>query len=171
MSSNNIKFFSPLKNIVASSGPKPMGDAESYALGFAEGRKAYEEMKEGLMKKVSQGYDQAIEEISHRIPDLVLMAVDRLYAGMKIEVETVKAIVKDVLSQWVPENEDLEVYLASEDYEALTKDQDMKQYSRVSFKSDPSLRRGDCLVKSKFGLVDAKIETKLKQLKEDLTQL
>ena len=40
---------------------------------------------------------------------------------------------------------------------------------RVKFFEDATLTRGDCQVKSKFGLLDGRIATKLRKVKEELT--
>jgi flagellar biosynthesis/type III secretory pathway protein FliH len=41
---------------------------------------------------------------------------------------------------------------------------------RVKFFEDQSLSKGDCQVKSKFGLLDGKIATKIRKVKEELTE-
>jgi len=40
---------------------------------------------------------------------------------------------------------------------------------RVKFFEDATLSNGDCQVKSKFGLLDGRIATKIRKIKEELT--
>ena len=40
---------------------------------------------------------------------------------------------------------------------------------RVKFFEDSSLSKGDCQVKSKFGLLDGRIATKMRKVREELT--
>ncbi|HAF58928.1 MAG TPA: hypothetical protein DCL00_05000, partial [Opitutae bacterium] len=41
---------------------------------------------------------------------------------------------------------------------------------RVKFHEDNSLVSGDCQIKSKFGLLDGRIATKIRKVKEELTE-
>ena len=45
----------------------------------------------------------------------------------------------------------------------------LKGYTNVKFFEDPSLQHGDCQVKSRFGLLDGRISTKLRRLEEEIT--
>ena len=42
------------------------------------------------------------------------------------------------------------------------------KHMALSFVADPSLRRGDCMLSSRFGKIDGLMDTKLDRLKESL---
>ncbi len=44
----------------------------------------------------------------------------------------------------------------------------LEGYPNVKFFEDPSLQHGDCQVKSRFGLLDGRISTKLRRLEEEI---
>ena len=44
----------------------------------------------------------------------------------------------------------------------------LEGYPNVKFFEDPSLQSGDCQVKSRFGLLDGRIATKLRRLEEEI---
>lgn len=44
----------------------------------------------------------------------------------------------------------------------------LEGYTNVKFFEDPSLQHGDCQVKSRFGLLDGRISTKLRRLEEEI---
>ena len=47
-------------------------------------------------------------------------------------------------------------------------EQTLEGFSHVKFVIDESLSSGDCVVKSRFGILDGRIETKLKRIKKEL---
>ena len=47
-------------------------------------------------------------------------------------------------------------------------DELLEGYPHVKFFEDTSLRRGDCQIKSRFGLLDGRISTKLRKIEEEL---
>lgn len=168
---NRVKFFQPLKTISAESGRIPLPEADARKQGFTEGRSDYDELRAGVIEKMGQSYEEVLKEISQRLPGLVTTAVERLLGGVTLEAEHIANIVEEVLNTSAPENENLEVCLCEEDYKKLVESQNavVSKYTKVTFKTDPSLSAGDCIVSSRFGLVDARVETKLEQVKDELS--
>ena len=46
----------------------------------------------------------------------------------------------------------------------------LEGYPNVTFHEDPTLSRGDCQIKSRFGLLDGRIATKLRKIEADLKE-
>ena len=46
----------------------------------------------------------------------------------------------------------------------------LEGYPNVTFHEDPTLSRGDCQIKSRFGLLDGRIATKLRKIESDLKE-
>jgi len=44
----------------------------------------------------------------------------------------------------------------------------LEGYPNVSFHEDPTLSRGDCQIKSRFGLLDGRVATKLRKFETEL---
>ena len=163
-----IKFSKELKGIRVCYHGDVLGDAERVAHILAEQKR---ELVDGVIQRLEQGYKTMEREISQRMPGLVMGIVKRIYGGVELAKEHVENIVNEVLESSVPEGEDLEVILSAGDYGILMKslgDELKKKYPKVVFKGDEGLKTGDCLVKSKFGLVDATIESKIDQIEQEL---
>ena len=46
----------------------------------------------------------------------------------------------------------------------------LEGYPNVTFHEDPTLSRGDCQIKSRFGLLDGRVATKLRKIESDLKE-
>ena len=84
-----------------------------------------------------------------------------LKAGDKLVAET---------TEDVPETDDFSGAMAGL-FDSLGGDDALLEgYPSVAFHEDEGLGRGDCQIKSRFGLVDGRILTKLAKLGEELEQ-
>lgn len=123
-----------------------------------------------VLSALEREFKGLVKEISERMPDIAISIVRRILGGLTLEVAQVEAIVTEVLKENAPEGEVLEVLLSERDYDLLEKEEDGlgKRYPGIKFERNGSLNSGDCLIKSRFGLVDATINTKLKQIRQEL---
>lgn len=169
-STNTLKFNAPLKALAANSGRIPLGDEQARQEGYQEGRGDYDSLRQGIIQEISQSYEKVIQDISHRLPDIVIAAVKKVIGEVQLDAQNIANIIEDVLASAAPEDENLNIKLSPSDYAILVDQQQefIKQYSKISFSKDESLSSGDCIVSSRFGLVDAKVSTKLQQIKEEL---
>ena len=118
-----------------------------------------------------------------------------------MDKEAVEEMIKSMISEFADDQEQLEVYLSSEDLSLLKAMADAEKqpqnqaggdeeafasaiagifdgldgddallegYPNVKFFEDSSLDSRDCQIKSRFGLLDGRIATKLRKVEEEL---
>ena len=156
-------------------------EAEAYARGrkeaeefaqaqIVEMRSEFLKLQEQLFENIENQFQSLVQVYSERIPDLVIAMVRRLWGGLELTSAEVMQNFEDLLSEMGSDREELEVCLASEDL-ALIRDLDqgaLDQLSKIELKEDTSLKKGDCLIMSRFGMIDGRIETKLKNVEQEL---
>ncbi len=88
---------------------------------------------------------------------------------LKIQPETIREIVEKTLT-YANNLEVISVALNPEDYHYLTGQSDIQSNisERIQFEKDSSITRGGCVVHTNMESIDARIETKLEQLAEQL---
>lgn len=104
------------------------------------------------------------------LPELVTEAASRVLAATPLSRATVTAIVDEILLGIEPASEELDVRLAPSDLELITGiEKDFRdKHPSITFRADPDLKPGDCVVQSRFGTLDGRISTKLELCKEAL---
>lgn len=100
------------------------------------------------------------------LPDLVMEVVRRLWAGFQPDAALVRRLVGEALANVAPGPGRVEVALPPADLALLDgADAGLRErHPGLEFRADPGLRPGDCLVRSRFGLTDARTETKLRTI-------
>lgn len=108
--------------------------------------------------------------VDAQLPVLVLDAVKRLLRGLEPEGERVRETIEDLLAGLGDETGDVTVLLPPDDFTAFAALADDEGVDRpgVRFQPDDALRTGDCVIRTRFGTVDATLDTKLRKLAEQL---
>ncbi len=137
---------------------------------FAEQRGEVIQMQEQTLRGITEGYARFINELGGVLPDLAQEIVRRLLAGLEPDRERIERIVNETLSEIAPGTRDIEVVLSPADFELMNNyhAQLQEKFPGLHFAADSSLRPGDCRMRSGFGLVDARLETKLQNLVRSL---
>ena len=127
-------------------------------------------MQSGIFQKLDSDFQSLITEVNGRLPTLIMTLVRRVLIDVKIDADTVKAIVDDTLFQISGETEKMEIRISPGDMEIMQwmVPQFENKYPNLTFKEDPSLSSGDCVLNSRYGLVDATVATKLGKIADDL---
>ena len=107
---------------------------------------------------------------------LINLAADiamKIVAGTPVDKSMVETVVKDALAK-AEKDTDVVVLLNEADLELLSQaDSELLQRthgsSEVVFKASPEVSRGGCLLETRYGTVDARIETKADVLKKAVT--
>lgn len=186
---NRIRFQSPLRGVLT---PHGLSGAEltealrareesGYQRGRAEGERALSEqlmrqrsellqLQQGVLTSLQQAMPEVRQECEKSLVSLAFEVASRLVAGLPISAAMVEASVNEALSQ-VEEHTDYHVYLHTEDLELLKQMNSPVLLSSVAgqkihFHRASELSRGGCIVKTRFGLVDATRETKLALLQK-----
>lgn len=137
---------------------------------MVEFRADIEALSEGVFKNVSGLEPLLVAQLRQALPGLALDIARRLLAGYEPPAEVISRICEEALSEIFPERENLELSLAARDADLLEKlNPDwLRRYPGLRLRPDANLQPGDCVVRSRFGLTDARVQTKLAALTHSL---
>lgn len=115
---------------------------------------------------LAQQHTALVRQIQEALPHLAIEATARVLADTKIDRDAVLRIVEDMLAEIAPGPEQLEVQLAPIDLEALSGSDERfrEKHPAIVFRANAELRAGDCQVRSRFGVIDGRLATKLRAL-------
>jgi flagellar assembly protein FliH len=155
----------------------------AYDRGRVEGEKALceqlvqqrnemQELLQGVVHSLQGAVPQVLRDSEQMMVRLALEIAQKLVADTPLSVELVEAAVHDALSQ-VEGTSEMVVRLHPADLELLQKINSslltpgpgMKD---VRFHASTDVTRGGCLVETRFGVIDARRETKFDLLKRSL---
>lgn len=138
---------------------------------MVELRADVEQVTEGVLQKLS-GIDAVLlGQLRDALPGLALEIARRLLAGYEPPAEIVSRLCEEALAELFPERENLELAVSARDADFLAKMNPvwMTRYPGLRIRVEATLQPGDCQVRSRFGLTDARRETKLNALAHSLT--
>jgi len=135
-----------------------------------EQRAELAQLQDAVFVSLSKQHESLAAQVSETLPDLAIEIVQRVLAGMKPDRETVERVLAETLAEIAPGSTDVEVFLNASDLELvgrLMKDYEHK-YPGIKLSADPELLPGDCRAKSRFGMIDARVFTKLQNVARSL---
>lgn len=137
---------------------------------MVEFRADIEQLSEGVFKKLDGLEAQLVAQLRDALPGLALDLARRLLAGYEPPPEVVSRICEEALNEIFPERDNLELSVALRDAALLEKlNPDwLGRYPGLRVRPDASLQPGDCVVRSRFGLTDARLQTKLAAIEHSL---
>lgn len=137
---------------------------------MVEFRADVEQLSDGVLKKLSEFESVMFTQIREALPGLAVEIARRLLAGYEPPPEIVSRLCEETLAELFPERENLELVVGPRDAEFLTSlnPQWMSRYPGLRVRVEPALGPGDCQVRSRFGLTDARQRTKLTALAHSL---
>ncbi len=114
-----------------------------------------------------------LQSLEKHVINLAADIAMKIVAGTPVDKSMVETVVKDALAK-AEKDTDVVVLLNEADLELLSQaDSELLQRthgsSEVVFKSSPEVSRGGCLLETRYGTVDARIETKADVLKKAVT--
>lgn len=191
--SETIRFDRPLHDVRCLAGaPPPDWPAvlerelrQAYERGRVEGERALSEqlirqrnelaeLQRGVLDALRRAVPQVLQQAESLLVPLGLEAARRIVAELPITAELVEHVVRETLQQ-AEDTAEITVRLHPEDLALL------RQYGSELFQGFPGLGplkfvastdvdRGGCIVQTRFGVIDARRETKLQQLHQTLTR-
>lgn len=129
-----------------------------------------EQLSDGVLKKLSALEPALIEQLRDTLPELALEIARRLLAGYEPPAEVISRLCAETIAELLPERENLEIAVSARDATLLgeLKPDWIQRYPGLRIRVDPAFRPGDCQVRSRFGLTDARQQTKLDALAHSL---
>ena len=138
---------------------------------MVEFRHDMEQLSDRVLKQLSALEASLLAEVGEALPVLAVEIAKRLLSGYEPPPEVVSRLCQEALEQLYPEREGLELSLSERDavlLNSLNPDW-LKRYPNLRIRGDSALAPGDCQIRSRFGLTDARRDTKLATLTHHLT--
>ena len=137
---------------------------------MVEFRADIEQLSDGVFKKLSEMEPVLLAQLREALPSLAVEIARRLLAGYEPPAEVVSRVCEEALSELFPERENLELIVGSRDADVLTRlnPQWKERYPGLRIRVETTLKPGDCQVRSRFGLTDARQQVKLTALAHSL---
>jgi flagellar assembly protein FliH len=138
---------------------------------MVEMRSEVQQLSEGLFDTLRQAEGRLADQVRAALPALAVEIGRRLLAGWEPSPELVAKICHEALEELFPETAGLELVVSTHDVARLERLNPawIPEFPNLKITADPTLHAGDCLVRSRFGVVDARGETRLRALQETLT--
>ena len=127
-------------------------------------------LSSGVLPQLSHLESGLLKQLHEALPALALDIAKHLLAGYEPPVEIVERLCRDALDQLFPERENLELILCPRDADLFHQLNPgwLERYPGLKIKPDTTFTPGDCQVRSRFGLTDARQQTKLDALSRAL---
>ncbi len=137
---------------------------------MVEMRSEVQQLNESLFEALRQAETRLTEQVRAALPGLAVEIGRRLLAGWEPPIEVVAKVCREALDELFPETTGLELVLSARDAELLEKLNPgwLREFPGLKIVVDPNLHAGDCLVRSRFGVVDARGATRLNSLQDSL---
>jgi flagellar assembly protein FliH len=147
------------------------GEAEDFARAqLVEARTETSELQSSVLHGVEKAFEDLRTELDQNLPELVLALVQRVLRGVELDGEAIRGLVLSTVEELAPRDEPLTLFLHPQDHHALSqRDEELAaNHPRLRFQADPELKRGDVQVRSRFGVIDARTDTKVDALRREL---
>ncbi|MGF1483011.1 MAG: FliH/SctL family protein [Opitutales bacterium] len=128
-------------------------------------------LQQHVLQAVEKEFAELKRTLSERLPELVLRVAEEVMGALPIDQQLVRTVVEKHVADAAPGDSEVEVRLHPDD-RGLVEGLDAQlaeRYPQLVFRADPELARGDCQVRTRFGLVDARRETRLRNLAEQIS--
>jgi flagellar assembly protein FliH len=187
---DTLRLDAPLRGVRLASVPRPApGDParEREAAAYERGRREAEtamneqlmtqrrellELQNGVFESLRNAIPQVIRESEGTLAELALEVAQKVLAGLPISAEMIGVAIREALGQ-LEESAEFHIYLHPEDLRLLREVNSelldaSPQPPHYHFHPSEESSRGGCVVRTRFGILDASRENKLAILKESL---
>ena len=137
---------------------------------LVEFRADMQHLGDGVLQKVANLEPTLVNQLREALPSLALEIARRLLAGYEPPPEVVARLCAEALGELFPERENLELVVSARDAALLEQLNPawLTRYPGLRIRAEPAFNPGDCQVRSRFGLTDARLHTKLSALEHNL---
>jgi len=184
--------FTQLVQAVALATPAPSAavaallrerEEQAYARGLVDGehrlgeqllqqRNELLELHNGVLHALRQAVAQVRRDAETSLIEIALMAAQKIVAEVPISRELVEANIRSALAQG-EEATEFFIHLHPEDLALLQRHTSdllstSPRQAKMHFLAAPEIARGGCLVRTQFGIVDARRESRLERVQQAL---
>lgn len=158
-------------------------EAAAYERGRREAEKALSEqliqqrgeileLQRGVLTSLQNAIPQLIHESEKALIELAMEAAQKIVGALPISSEMVEGVVREAAGQ-LEHSTEIAVHLHPDDLAVLQKNNSeilngIPSADTVRYSGSPEVTRGGCVIHTRFGLLDARRETKIEQLRKSL---
>jgi flagellar biosynthesis/type III secretory pathway protein FliH len=126
----------------------------------------------GLVVKLNDLYEKSASEIKEKVPALAVEIARKILVDKTKKGDYQIASIVQAAVAKAPTRQDLVVHVNPEDYSQCQKIQESEvgTLDGISFVSDPSVGRAECMIETPKGNVESFIEKQLEQISEALSK-
>ena len=139
---------------------------------FVEFRSEVSAVQAGIFARLGEAEKMINDQVRLVLPDLAVEIAKRLLAGFTPPPEVVAQLCEKALVALFPEVQNLELVVGERDHEIIASlvPEWRVAYPGISVTIDPALASGECQVRSRFGVIDARHGAKLGALRRELSR-
>lgn len=136
----------------------------------AELRADVQDLQRGLFAQLESVDRRLFEQLQQELPALVVDLARRLLADYEPPPEQVEKICRATMDELLPAKDGITLIVSNKDASALESVQAewTREYPGLQIHTDHNLRSGECVVKSRFGIIDGRHQTRLHALRDEL---
>ncbi len=137
---------------------------------LVELRAEMQTLSEGVFQQLLNASRDLEQQVCAALPALAVEVGQRLLAGFVPPPELVEKLCREALDQLYPEREGLELVVGPRDASVLERllPSWRNHFPNLKVTVDDELNPGDCLVRSRFGVTDARGSAKMEGLRQEL---
>jgi flagellar assembly protein FliH len=127
------------------------------------------ELQKGILDSLRRVVPQVVQEGETALINLALEAAQKFVAGLPINAELIETVIREAVRQ-VEDTAEIIIQLHPDDFALLRQHnspvlEGLPETGPLRFIGSAEVTRGGCIVQTRFGLVDARRETKMEQLR------
>ena len=152
---------------------RAMDEAENrYNQQILDQRQELLHLQDAVFSGIEEAYRKMEADIAARLPGLIIFLLEKILGGISPDKEMVHSIINAVIGDTNTDEALYTVSLSSHDFNLISEHtRDLQsRYPGIELFEDPSLRPGDCLMKSIYGIIDGRLVTKLKRISEEIEE-
>jgi flagellar assembly protein FliH len=130
------------------------------------------ELHQGVVTSLRNAVPELVQATEKSLIALALETAEKLVAGMPIKPQMIEGVVREAIGQ-IEDNTDMTIHLHPDDLALLRKHtssifEKLPEGSPLRFSGSAEVTRGGCMIHTRFGVLDARRETKIEQLRKSL---
>jgi flagellar assembly protein FliH len=130
------------------------------------------ELQRGILTSLQAALPKVAHEAETALIELALESAKKIVAGMPVDAAMVESTVREALRQ-AEDSAEINIQLHPEDLALLRQHQSeilngLPDSGPMRFTHSSEVGRGGCIIQTRFGLIDARRETKIEQLRQSL---
>ena len=139
---------------------------------FVEFRSEVSALQAGIFSRLGEAEKMIADQIRVVLPELAVEVAKRVLAGFTPPPEVVAQLCQEALVALFPEVQNLELVVGERDHEIIASlvPEWRVTYPGISVTIEPAFASGECQVRSRFGVIDARHTAKVEALRRELSR-